>query len=144
MISYFNYLLDTSAVIELLRGKEIAQTLVKNFSLNDDDTRIFISSITKGELNPLEARFGDKRKSLLDQFYKRSIEIPPSIREIVNEFATINIKCKKFTIGQNDLWIAATAKYLNIPLITCDKDFVQLQELGLLNTKIALINKETK
>lgn len=144
MTSYFNYLLDTSSVIELLRGKELAQVLVEDFFLNDAATRIFISSITKGELNPLEERFGDKKKSLLDQFYKRSIEIPPSIREIVNEFANINIKCRKFTVGQNDLWIAATANYLNIQLITCDKDFVLLSKLGLLKTKITLMNKETK
>lgn len=34
-------------------------------------------------------------------------------------------------IGKNDLWIAATASVLNIPLITTDKDFLHLDKIFL-------------
>ena len=30
------------------------------------------------------------------------------------------------SMGKNDLWIAATASVLNVPLLTTDKDFLHL------------------
>lgn len=38
-------------------------------------------------------------------------------------------------MGKNDLWIAATALYLDLPLHTTDNDFDHLPPLGLVLVK---------
>jgi tRNA(fMet)-specific endonuclease VapC len=39
-------------------------------------------------------------------------------------------------MGKNDLWIAATASVLNIPLITTDNDFIHLDKTFLTLIKV--------
>ncbi|RZK35486.1 MAG: hypothetical protein EOO61_11845 [Hymenobacter sp.] len=54
---------------------------------------------------------------------------------------SFNFRTKLLTeanMGKNDLWIAATALYLDLPLHTADNDFDHLPALGL-----ALIKEPT-
>jgi predicted nucleic acid-binding protein len=62
-------------------------------------------------------------KSIINDCF--SIEIIPQVKEI-----TITLK-KKYKLKLPDAVIAAKAIFLEIPFITCDKDFSKIEELEL-------------
>jgi predicted nucleic acid-binding protein len=112
-------LADTNIFINISEGK----VDLSNYLDNND---IFISVITEIEL------LGFKNISTDDSTYFKSIigecfsiEIIPQIKEI-----TISLK-KKYKIKLPDSVIAATALFLEIPLITFDKGFSEIEELEL-------------
>lgn len=112
-------LADTNIFINISEGKiDLSNYL--------DDKDIFISVITEIEL------LGFKNISIEEiSFYKTiidacfSLEIIPEIKEI-----TISLK-KKYKIKLPDALIAATAIFLEIPLLTFDKGFSEIEELEL-------------
>jgi len=59
------------------------------------------------------------------------------------KFALKKFHLSARNMGKNDLWIAATAKVLNLPLITSDNDFNHLENEYLKLTKIDLSKYKT-
>lgn len=140
------FVFDTSVIANSLKRRTFSSVMFKELNLLSEDARVFISSVTKGELSVLQTTSRDKRL-LLEILYNIFIEISPATRELTHYYSNLHIQNKKLglNVGQNDLWIAATANYLNIPLVTCDKDFLRLFENKLMRKKPLYFDpKETK
>jgi len=106
---------------------------------------LLISVVSLGEIKSIAYRnkWGktklEKLAKLLDNFLVADI----NVTEIVEIFAKLEAysqgilrqwegKKSSFSarnMGKHDLWIAATAKVLNLTLITTDKDFEHLSEI---------------
>ena len=113
-------LLDTNIVLYLLSGDETIADIL-------NESIIFISFITELELlgyNDLSAEEFIKIEGLLTD--ATVIDINSDIKKIV-------IKLRKFNkIKLPDAIIAATSHFLNIPLLTSDKEFSKLADMNIL------------
>lgn len=98
-----------------------------------------VSIVTIAEINSLVHQQGisGKRRENLDRILDDIYKIDISYADILQKYEEIDAfsQCKyqkipsTFTprnMGKNDLWIAATAATLNVPLVTTDKDFGHL------------------
>lgn len=109
-----NILLDTNIVLYLLNGEDTLVPLL-------EDKNLFLSFITQLELlgtrhiNPNDI-------SKIKQFVSECtvIDITPGIKEL-----TISIR-QNYNIKLPDCIILATSIWLNMPLITADKDFTKV------------------
>ena len=114
-------LADTNIFINIAEGKADLSNYL-------DGNDIFISVITEIELlgykniNDEETEYF---KSIIDSCF--SVDLIKQIKEI-----TISLK-KKYKLKLPDAIIAATAIFLEIPLITYDKGFSVIEELELFN-----------
>jgi len=115
---------DTNPLIYLLGGNiEVAELL--------DEKQVWVSVISELEL------FGKRGLSkaeiveinhLLDNCF--IAELSPQIKKIVKELI------QKFNIKLPDAIIAATALYLDLPLLTADKEFNKVPNLKLILIEI--------
>lgn len=115
-----NILLDTNIVLYLLNGEETLIPLL-------EEKNLYISFITQLEL--LGARYLKSEDILkIKQFISECtvIDITPGIKEIV-----ISIR-QKYSFKLPDCIIMATSMWLNIPLITSDRDFTKLDTADLI------------
>jgi predicted nucleic acid-binding protein len=111
-----SYLVDTNIVLYLLAGdKRLADIL--------NDQVIFISFITELEL--LGFRGLTKQSDKIIKEFISECTILDINKEIKNN--TLELR-KKFKLKLPDAIIAATAKYINCPLITADKDFEKIED----------------
>jgi predicted nucleic acid-binding protein len=116
-------LLDTNIVLYLLNGEETLIPLLENKNL-------FLSFITQLELSgSRNLRPDDILK--IKQFISECtfIDITPEIKEY-----SINIR-QKYNLKLPDCIIIATSLWLNIPLITADKDFTRVDFADLIYFK---------
>lgn len=114
------FLLDTNIVLYLLSGDETVAALINGKEL-------YISFITELEL----LGYDEITESDLDQvrlFIKECSII--NITEQIKE-KTIEIR-KQFKVKLPDSIIAATAQYLNIPLLTSDTGFKKIETINTL------------
>ncbi|MBI2966622.1 MAG: type II toxin-antitoxin system VapC family toxin [Bacteroidetes bacterium] len=120
---------DTGIFIEYLRAKNKTGTTLYNFP---DNTEIYISVVTLFELYigaTTTEKWNDVKK-LSD-----GIEIVPLSSEIAEEAAFIFLELKKDNsiIEFRDIFIAATARKLQIPVKTFNKDhFGRIRNLKVL------------
>lgn len=123
-------ILDSSAIIELIKGTEQGKEIVK---LIEHET----VGITTMSINEVLLGAKDKYKLFLKEFFK-SVHIFPFDEEAAYKSIDVeeSLKKKGRPIGKIDILIAATCINYGIPLITCDKDFTNIQEL-----KVILIEK---
>ena len=109
-------LLDTNIVLYLLKGDDKLEELLQG-------TTVFLSVITKVELlsHPGLGEAGEKViRELLDQV--KLMEFSNVIQE-----RTILLR-RKYKMKLPDAVIAATAAFLNVQLITADKQFAKLKD----------------
>jgi predicted nucleic acid-binding protein len=111
---------DTNPLIYLLDGnKAIAQFL--------DNKQLYLSVITELEL------FGKQNLSYDDNKLIELLLLNCFVIDIEHEIKQIYREIKqKYTIKLPDAIIAATALYLDLPLLTFDKDFKNIPNLKLM------------
>ncbi len=124
-------LLDTNIIIGYIR---------KDANCPSDR---FISIITVGELKAfsLKSRWGVEKQLRLSKYLQALsvLDIDDKISDVyaqIDAFSQGLLPDKKLNgsarnMGKNDLWIAATAYFFNIPLQTTDGDFDHLTDFGL-------------
>ena len=115
-----NILLDTNIVLYLLNGEETLIPLL-------EEKNLYISFISQLEL--LGDRYLKPEDILkIKQFISECtvIDITPGIKELV-----ISIR-QKYTLKLPDCIIIATSLWLNMPLITADKDFTKIDNADLI------------
>ena len=113
-----NILADTNIVMYILNGNKAAAVY-----MND---HFYVSDITEIELlgkKDMGAGEYKLRKDFLDNCV--IVDLTELIKKV-----TIKLK-QKYTIKTADAIIAASAIYLNLPLITADKGFKKIRELDL-------------
>jgi predicted nucleic acid-binding protein len=131
--------LDTNILLIKLRldsrWANIEQTFLR------DDNRHLISVVTLGELHALALKnnWGKARAQKISLIRQDFIVVDVNIDPLIMRYAEIDAYSQGKLIdkplpkglsarnmGKNDLWIAATASTLNIPLLTTDNDFDHL------------------
>lgn len=98
-----------------------------------------VSIVTIAEINSIvhQLRIGVKRKINLDKILSNIYQVNISTQDILQKYEeidafsqgkhqTLKSPFSARNMGKNDIWIAATASALKVPLITTDKDFLHL------------------
>ena len=128
-------LLDTS-VVSLLHPAKQSSTRRKLYIQDIVEKKLVLSFQTVAELLFWgESRaWNQQKRMLLKKFISNFIIIPYSF-DLAVEWARVQDICRKNgrRLESGDCWIATTAVYLDIPLLTHDKDF---KELPLENLKV--------
>lgn len=134
-----NYLLDTNIIIIYSKDGKIARQIEDDYRFFATENNLAVSIVTIAEINSLvhQLRIKGKRKEGLDKILSKLYQVDISYADILQKYEEIDAfsQCKhqvlksNFTprnMGKNDIWIAATASALGIPLVTTDKDFAHL------------------
>lgn len=132
------YLLDTNVVLHATReGSPVARAIDAQFELSSSRFRPAICEVSIGELLAFSRsnKWGEKRVERLNQEIGRCLSIEISTPGVHDRWAEMHSRLKAGgrTIGQNDIWIAATASIAGLTLLTTDGDFEALRGLGFLN-----------
>lgn len=137
-----NFILDTCILMAYLKAdKSLIERISIDNLLNEDDSFIMISSVSKGEILALALRNGWKERKtetlikLLNQLVIIDItgnnDILHNAYAEIDAFSSSKHPTRKLTgsartMGKNDIWIAATAFATKATLLTTDQDFNHL------------------
>lgn len=115
-----NLLLDTNIILYFLNGEKTLLDVLESKNL-------FVSFITQLELLGSK-HIDEKSKNIINQFLSECtvIDITQGIKD-----HTIFIS-QNYSIKLPDSIIMATSFWLNIPLVTADKDFTKVEYLDLI------------
>lgn len=92
--------------------------------------KLLISFQTAAEVRygALWRGWGEQRLNLMERHLATAVEVPPH-DELTNEWAMVRSECRRAGHAFQDkchiadLWVAATARVFNLPLITHDSGF---------------------
>jgi tRNA(fMet)-specific endonuclease VapC len=119
--------LDTNVLVHLLRNRALGQAIEAAFALTTRTERPLLSSVVEGELRGLAAwwNWGPNKIARLEQTLSELVRVSAGEPEIVRAYGTLYAHQTKAgkRVGENDLWIAATAVAVNATVLTCDSDF---------------------
>jgi predicted nucleic acid-binding protein len=115
-------------VVDILRANSTGKALAVPLGQRSD--RPLLSVISVGELLSLAEKWswGNDRKAALDARLRQLVIVDINNSPVLNRYAAID----RFTssagrsMGQNDMWIAATATGAGAVLLTRDQDFDHL------------------
>lgn len=89
--------------------------------------RPLLCSVVEGELRGLAICFkwGTDKIARLDQLCNELVSVSCALPEVISAYAQLyaHVRAKGTPIGENDLWIAATAQAAGATLLACDTDF---------------------
>ena len=110
---------DTSLIINLFNGNTLARDVIHQ-------RQLWLSCITEIELLSFP-KLSTPEKQLLNKFLDECVilDLTKTIRD-----ATIEIR-SRYQLKIPDAIIAATAHYLDLPLVTFDHDFKKIENLDL-------------
>ncbi len=120
------YFLDTSIVLLIVRGKELADYIERNYQLRSRPFRPLVSVVSLGEIYTLALRnnWGERKRAVLASLEQELIVVDINRSDVLSTYAEVSCAVPKGTsIGENDLWIAASAKVTGATILTTDKDF---------------------
>lgn len=132
----------------VLLDTNIVLTYIRKYAFVPD--ACFISIVTVGELKAfaLKRNWGKQKKDILQVNLGRLhiIDISNTLTDIYAEIDAFSqglqpekkLSTTARNMGKNDLWIASTAFFFDIPLQTTDNDFDHLTEFGLKLDKSSL------
>lgn len=127
------YLLDTSVVLAVVRGKGLGKYLTDTFGLMDLVYRPMISIVSHGELWVMADRngWGDSKRDALVKTLSSLVAIDLNDQSIIDAYVEVSRASQEHPQGSrvlsdNDKWIAATARAVQAALLTTDRDFVHL------------------
>lgn len=133
------FLLDTSVVLHATRGKSpVPAAIDAQFGLSASHFRPAICEVTKAELLAFSSGWGEKRRALLSAQIDKTLVIPISHHGIHQRWADMSsaLRAAGLTVGQNDIWIAATASVAGMTLLTTDKDFLMVRRVAALDVRV--------
>ena len=113
-------LLDTSVIIHYFRKNPPIIEAIHSFS------EIYVSPFVIGELYYGAYASGDPEKhiSQIEAFLKGCLVLNSSKHSaIIYADLKASLKRKRTPVPENDIWIAAEAKNIGIPVFTTDKHF---------------------
>lgn len=126
-------LLDTNILVHLVRQKGVGAQVEADHSLASRPDRPLISFVTMAEMHALALKFGWGRRTqaALRDLLEHLVVVHIHQGDILEHYARIDHHSEKVVkparpMGQNDMWIAATAAALSAVLVTTDNDFDHL------------------
>jgi tRNA(fMet)-specific endonuclease VapC len=130
-----SYVLDTSVILNLIRGHELGKSIDEAFGLRAAFYRHTISIVSHGELRVLARRnrWGNDKLNALTVALAELVTVNLDSSALIEAYVRVEESCRSVAdgerrMGQNDMWIAATALHVGLPLITTDKDFAHLDK----------------
>lgn len=125
-----SYVLDTNVLLHLIRGNALGSKINQAFELTSNMRRHVVSIVTQAELWVIADRrnWGDAKRAALQHALDNLVIVPIEGTRIIQAYVSICQADLKAIGGArnlkiNDIWIAATALYTGLPLLTTDKDF---------------------
>ena len=125
--------LDTNVLIHLVRNNEIGQRINDEFKLTSRVERPLFSTITEGEIFGLAKspkwKWGEKKLQRLQEILNQLVRVDAGLPEVTEAYSEAyselyaESQATGHPTGENDLWIAATAKATGAALLTGDSDF---------------------
>ncbi len=119
---------DTNVVSYLMKGAPLGQSYKRHLA----GKVVGIVFVTVAELYYGAERnnWGEKRRKQLEEHLKNFVVLPYN-NEIARVYARVVIECERNgrSISFPDAWIAATALWHNLPLVTHDLDFLGISGL---------------
>lgn len=126
-------LLDTSAVSAAMAGDEAIDTYLGTVDAGAD---IFTSVIVEGEVRFGLARLAEGRRKddlteAFEDVFSTLRDVLQATREVADEYGRLKAELwdSGTPIGENDLWIAATARAQGLVILTSDPDFKAVSNL---------------
>jgi predicted nucleic acid-binding protein len=134
------YLLDTGIVLLATRAGNPSKAIDAQFGLSASGFRPAICEVSVGELLAfaLASRWGEKRKTALLGRLNNSLIIPISHPGVHQRWADMQsaLQGAGIAVGQNDIWIAATASATGLTVLSTDKDFKHFVPRGLVQAVV--------
>ena len=134
-----NYVLDTGVLLGYVRGAAYAGYVDNKYAPAQAPNLATISVVSTGELYSFALRrnWGTTKQNALATLLRSIPAVPIRQESIVRKFAEIHAYNHRqhpslpppnsgHSMGDNDIWIAATASVLNASLLTTDHDFEHL------------------
>lgn len=150
------YLIDTNILLYYIaKDTRRIEFIDEKFNLLSAMSTSIISVVTEGEIKSLalQRNWGQPKLKILNALLQKFLIADIHAAKIVEAYAEIDafsqgklvskpLGMSARSMGKNDLWIAATASVLGLPLLTTDKDFQHLDGhfLNLSLVDINLIN----
>lgn len=149
-----NIIIDTCVFIHIVRDTSTGKNCLKALEAFDEAANIIVSVVTKAELESFitQNNWGltkiEKLNKILNEI--TYIDIVNADNLLIDSYKEIDAFSKRKIndrngnllngsarkMGKNDLWIAATAFALDVPLMTTDNDFSHLHDTFLNVLKI--------
>ncbi len=141
-----NIVIDTCVFIHIVRDTATGKKCLEELEKYDEAANVIVSVATKAELESFIAQnnWGKPKIERLNKILEEItyIDISNADQLLIDSYTEIDafskrkIKDKSGNLlngsarkmGKNDLWIAATAYSLDIPLMTTDGDFDHLDD----------------
>lgn len=140
-----SYLLDTSILVGLITESPWSRWTMKEFDFTSEETSVLTSIVSHGEISKLAKQRGWKGKKLerMDELLHGYIPVNINTSDIIDAYASIGawserarsvapdwppLPSSAVRMGQNDLWIVATAHALDLKLLTTDKGIAFLDK----------------
>jgi len=131
--------IDTNALVHWVRQDVTGQYLLQTYALEQRVERPLMSTVVEGEIRGLARcwNWGQKKLRMLDLILAELVRIESSHPDIVQVYADLYYEDQRggHNTGENDLWIAATAKASGAKLLTCDGDFDWMKKNKLLDVE---------
>ncbi|MDZ4835158.1 MAG: type II toxin-antitoxin system VapC family toxin [Candidatus Melainabacteria bacterium] len=121
--------LDTNILVHYTRGNKLAGHIEQEHRLLQRVSKPIISVVSKGEILALSNKFnwGAEKKQVIIELLSNLVIANINSDAVIGRYAQISHYLSTLkpavTIGQNDMWIAATASCLDAHVISTDKDF---------------------
>jgi tRNA(fMet)-specific endonuclease VapC len=119
--------LDTNTLVHWVRQDSTGRHILRQYQLQDRVDRPLFSSVVEGEIRGLAKcwNWGANKLKRLDDILSELVRVDAGLREVVLAYADLYAEDQSggHNTGENDLWIAATAKATGAILLTCDADF---------------------
>jgi predicted nucleic acid-binding protein len=111
----------------LLRNDATGQAIDKAFQLSQRPEKPILSTIVEGELRALAASWswGPNKLTQLETAFAEMVRVSAGEPEIVKSYGSLYAQQSAIgkKVGENDMWIAATAMAIDGVVLTCDTDF---------------------
>jgi tRNA(fMet)-specific endonuclease VapC len=122
--------LDTNVLVHLLRDNATGKKIESEFRLSSRAERPLLCSIVEGEILGLAQawNWGSARFARMYEQLNQLVRVSAGEPEVIKAYGELfaNQRKKGLLVGENDLWIASTAKTVGATIITCDTDFQSL------------------
>jgi tRNA(fMet)-specific endonuclease VapC len=125
-------LLDTSVFVHLARNDATGALLLSEYGLEERAERPLFSTVSEGEVLAISRwrKWGGAKQDRLGDLLAELVRIDAGLHEVVDAYADLHAESvtRGLNIGENDMWIAASAKAAGAVVLTCDTDFKRVPD----------------
>ena len=129
------YLLDTNVLRELVLGSDKVYDIEARYGLLVAPPRmVWVPYVVRAELTVLGRNWNNERQANFSRILARFSEISRFDAAVFDAYVEIDSFSRdiaRVRMGENDLWIAATALVHNFTILTNDRDFSHLAGLDI-------------